>query len=67
MHPQFLSPQQIQDFTRDGFLLVRKPIESKEIDQVISWVNEVQNFPEEPGKHMMYFEKSLLASGERLL
>jgi len=67
MHPQFLFSQQLQDFERDGFLLIRKPIESKKIDQIVSWVNEVQDYPEVPGKHMMYFEKSLLDSETRLL
>ena len=67
MNPQFLSPQQLHDFERDGFLLIRKPVESKEIDQVVSWVNEVQAYPEVPGKYMMYFEKSLLESEKRLL
>lgn len=34
---------------------------------MISWVDEVQNYPEEPGKYLMYFEKSLLDSEKRLL
>ncbi len=54
MRPQFLSLQQLHDFERDGFLLIHKPIESKEMDQIVSWVNEVQGYPEEPGKYMMY-------------
>ena len=27
MQPQFLSPQQLHDFERDGFLLIRNPVE----------------------------------------
>ena len=67
MHPQLLTPQQLEEFERDGFLLIRNAFKPKEIDQVVSWVNEVQDYPEVPGKHMMYFEKSLLDTGERIL
>jgi len=66
MQPQ-LTPQQLHEFERDGFVLIRNAFEPKEIDQVVSWVNEVQAFPETPGKQMMYFEKSLLAGGKRIL
>jgi len=66
MQPQ-LTPQQLHEFERDGFILIRNAFEPKEIDQVVSWVNEVQAFPETPGKQMMYFEKSLLAGGKRIL
>jgi ectoine hydroxylase-related dioxygenase (phytanoyl-CoA dioxygenase family) len=67
MRPQLLSEQQLDDFDRDGFLLFRNVFEQKEIDQIISWVNEVQGYPEVPGKHMMYFEKSLLDKEKRIL
>jgi ectoine hydroxylase-related dioxygenase (phytanoyl-CoA dioxygenase family) len=66
MQPQ-LTQQQLHEFERDGFILIRNAFEPKEIDQVVSWVNEVQAFPETPGKQMMYFEKSLLAGGKRIL
>jgi len=67
MHSKYLSQQQLDDFDRDGFLLLRNAFEQKEIDQIISWVNEVQGYPEVPGKHMMYFEMSLLDKENRIL
>ena len=67
MQPQFISPQQLQDFDRDGFLVIRNVFEKKEIDQFVSWVDEVQSYPEVPGKYMMYFEKSLLEAEDRIL
>ena len=67
MQPQNLSPQQLNDFERDGFILIRNAFEAKDIDRIVSWVNEVQGYPEIPGKYMMYFEKSLLESEKRIL
>ncbi|MDH5761776.1 MAG: phytanoyl-CoA dioxygenase family protein [Nitrospinota bacterium] len=62
-----LSQQQCKDFDRDGFLLIRKPFESGEISQIVSWVDEVQDYPEVPGKHMMYFENSIKNPDRRIL
>lgn len=66
MQPK-LTPQQLHDFERDGFILIRNAFEPKEIGRIVSWVAEVQAYPETPGKQMMYFEKSLLAGGKRIL
>lgn len=62
-----LTQEQLDDFERDGFILVRNAFEPKEINRIVSWVNEVQSYPETPGKQMMYFEKSLLDGGKRIL
>ena len=35
--------------------------------KIIAWTDEVQNYPEVASKHMMYFEDSLLQSGDRIL
>lgn len=67
MHSKPLSKHQLQEFDRDGFLLLHKPFDTAEVDQIVSWVNEVQAYPEIPGQHMMYFEKSLLEPGKRIL
>ena len=67
MHSRPLSKQQLQEFDRDGFLLLHKPFDTAEVDQIVSWVSEVQAYPETPGQHMMYFEKSLLKPEKRIL
>ena len=67
MRPKLLSEQQLQDFARDGFLFLRKPFDPVEAGRIVSWVDEVQAYPEVPGKYMMYFEKSLLDPQKRLL
>lgn len=67
MNPTFLTEKQVQDFERDGFLVIKKGFDSEGIAEIITWTNEVQNYPETAGKYMMYFEDSLLQSGDRIL
>jgi hypothetical protein len=51
-----LTEQQISEFSRDGFLVVRGMYSPAEIEVIDRWTNEVANAPETPGKYMMYFE-----------
>lgn len=67
MPPKILSEQQIHDFHRDGFLFVKNPFDAKRTQEIITWVDDVQNYPEAPGKYLMYFEPSLLEPGKKLL
>lgn len=53
-----LSPEQIEQFHRDGFLLVRGMYSREEVDAISRWTDEVASAPEVPGKYMMYFEES---------
>ena len=62
-----LTEQQINDFKRDGYLLVNGLSNANEMKEITSWTDEVGNYPEIPGKCMMYFEQSQLNSGERIL
>ena len=55
-----LSEAQLADFERDGYLLVREMYDAEEMRDVLAWTNEVTNYPEVPGKYMMYFEQSSL-------
>ena len=63
----FLTEQQAQDFEANGYLVLRNCFNPQEVKDLVAWTDEVQNFPETPGKHMMYFENSLLDSDQRLL
>ncbi|MBI1870803.1 MAG: phytanoyl-CoA dioxygenase family protein [Chlamydiae bacterium] len=38
-----------------------------EISNLVSWTELLENYPEVPGQHMMYFEKSLLNPEKRIL
>jgi ectoine hydroxylase-related dioxygenase (phytanoyl-CoA dioxygenase family) len=53
-----LTEDQVSQFRRDGFLVVRGMYSAAEISQISDWADEVAAFPEEPGKTMMYFETS---------
>jgi len=61
-----LSPEQIGQFHRDGFLVVRGMYSPDEVADIRAWTEEVAGYPEVPGKYMMYFEKSQ-ADGSRIL
>ncbi len=50
-----LTEQQIKNFKRDGFILIKGLYNVDEIKNITSWTEEVSNYPETPGKYMMYF------------
>jgi len=57
-----LTPEQIQSYKDNGFLLLRanQIWSEKEAKDFLSFVNELDAWPETPGKWMKYFEKSLI-------
>ena len=62
-----LSREQIASFQRNGFVVVPGLFGAGEIDQVEAWSEEVHDWPETPGRHMMYFEESSSHPGQRIL
>lgn len=54
-----LNKQQIEQFHRDGYLLVRGMYNAEETTRISDWTDAVAAQPEVPGKTMMYFESSL--------
>ena len=64
---QVLSEEQIETFGRDGFLLVRGFYDQEEMKQITRWVDEVQAYPDAPGKYQRYYETSLLEPDKRML
>ena len=63
---RILSPEQVDQFLRDGFLVVRSMYSPEETAAISEWTDEVAARPEVPGKYMMYFENSQ-ADGSRIL
>lgn len=62
-----LTKQQIEEFKRDGYVIVRGLYTDDEIRQITEWTEEVTAWPEVQGKYMMYFEKSQLDPNQRIL
>jgi len=62
-----ISNEQIEEFKSTGFLVIRNLYDAERMQKIIEWTEEVTNFPEVPGKYMMYFEESKLEPGKRIL
>ena len=62
-----LSLTQIQDFKRDGFLVIHGMYNHKEMTRLSGWIDEITSQKPEIGKHMVYFEDSLQKKGEKIL
>ena len=62
-----LADQHLGDFARDGYVLVRNGFDAAEAEQIQAWTQELAEFPEEPGKHWVYHEKSLIDPGVELI
>jgi ectoine hydroxylase-related dioxygenase (phytanoyl-CoA dioxygenase family) len=62
-----LTKKHIDDFHRDGFVIVRSLYQGDELREIIAWTDEVAAFSEVPGQYMMYFEKSRLDPSLRIL
>ena len=62
-----LTKEQLTDFERDGFLVVKGLYDEDEMRNVRAWTEEVTRYPEVPGKYMMYFEQSKLDENKRIL
>ncbi|MDH3235278.1 MAG: phytanoyl-CoA dioxygenase family protein, partial [Alphaproteobacteria bacterium] len=61
-----LAPDQIARFHDEGFLVMRGLYSAEEMARIAAWTDEVEAWPETPGRHMMYFEQSL-KDGARVL
>jgi len=53
-----LSKQQIDQYHRDGFLLVKGMYNADEMKDISHWTDEVAGSPEKAGHYMMFFESS---------
>lgn len=62
-----LSEQQVRDFERDGFVVARATFDEAETAELEGWIRELAALPEQPGRHWVYHEKSLLDSETDLI
>lgn len=60
-----LGGEQLKEFERDGFLVLRDLLDEDTKGKIQAWSKEVHDRPYEPGKHMPYEEQ--LSDGSRVL
>jgi hypothetical protein len=61
------SPADLAAYRRDGFLVVPGGLDPPEVGALRRWTDEVQAWPEVPGRYMVYGEPSLTEPGRRLV
>ena len=55
-----LEKRQINEFSNNGFVVVRNAFSPDDMQRIIMWTDELSNLPEVSGRHWVYHEKSRL-------
>jgi len=53
-----INKEQIEQFKKDGFLIIKNGFNQKETSMIESWTTELANMPEKSGAHWVYHEES---------
>ena len=56
MKTNFIIDPMLNDWRRQGFLVVRGVYDRDQMAEITRWVGDIQNWPETAGRHMTYFE-----------
>ena len=67
MTAEFITEAMLGDWRRQGLLVVRGVYDMARMGAITQWVNDIQNWPETAGAHMMFFENSLSDPSARML
>ncbi len=62
-----LTGRELEDFGRDGFLVIRGLYGPDEMRLVSAWIDELAARPPKPGAEMPYYEDSVTEPGKRIL
>jgi 2-aminoethylphosphonate dioxygenase len=62
-----LGSDQLAEYHRTGWLLARGFVTALELESISRWMGELLALPEEPGKHMVYYEPNLAGGGKRVV
>ena len=62
-----LRQDQIDHFTENGFVVVPGAFDDSAIARIGAWTDELASRPEESGKHWVYWERSLVEPGKRIV
>lgn len=64
---RIFSDSQLSQFGDDGFLFLPSMFSGRRLRRLIKWVDELERYPEEPGKTMFYYEDSVTDPSRRVL
>ncbi|MBS1995595.1 MAG: phytanoyl-CoA dioxygenase family protein [Cyanobacteria bacterium SZAS LIN-2] len=67
MTAKLLTAEQLNEFERDGFVVVRQMYDAAAIARLSAAIDQLVERTQETGKQMSYFEDSLLEPGKRIL
>ena len=62
-----LTDQQIGDFRRDGYVVVRGTFDAAEMGRIDTWARELAALPEKAGRHWVYWENSLIEPDRKIV
>jgi len=55
-----LTDTEISEFKQNGFVLVSQAFNNDDMARILTWTEELQDMPEQSGKHWVFHEKSRL-------
>lgn len=58
---------ELAEFDRTGFLVIRSFFQPARCRELSHWTEEIAAAPEVPGRHMVYYEDSLVEPGRRIV
>jgi hypothetical protein len=67
MKTNFIIDPMLNDWHRQGFLVVRGVYDRDQMAEITRWVGDIQNWPETTGRHMTYFEDQPSDPRDRIL
>jgi ectoine hydroxylase-related dioxygenase (phytanoyl-CoA dioxygenase family) len=62
-----LTNDQIKHYRKNGYLVSRNFFTKKDIKNLITWINEIENFKEVKGKWMKYYDRSIKNKNQNIL
>jgi len=62
-----LHPDQLEEYRQTGWLLAPGILSTIELQSISRWLDELLALPEEPGKHMVYYEANSAGEDKRVL
>lgn len=62
-----LTQAEVDSFKQDGYLVVRGMYDEGAVGAISQWSDDILGWPEEPGRHMVYHEDSLIETGGKVV